>query len=46
MSWPDRGHHIPALAVQAVGGVSGLTLHAAMFFNSLAVSVAIRGVSH
>ena len=31
---------------QAVGGVSGSTWHAAMFFNSLAVSVAIRGVSH
>ena len=31
MSWPDRGHHVPALAVQAVGGVSGLTWHAAMF---------------
>ena len=46
MSWPDRGHHVPALTVQAVGGVSGLTWHAAMFFNSLAVSVAIRGVSH
>ena len=22
MSWPDRGHHVPALTVQAVGGVS------------------------
>ena len=31
---------------QAVGGVSGSTWHAAMFFNGLAVSVAMRGGWH